>query len=51
MHVCVCVGLRVSVIECVCVYVQLNLRTKDTLGMGVLSFLQRLSLSRRFTVL
>ena len=28
--------------------VQLNLRTKDTLGMGLLSFVRRLSLSRRF---
>ena len=30
--------------------IQLNLRTKDTLGTGLLSFLRRLSLSRRFTV-
>ena len=29
---------------------QSNLRTKDTLGMGLLSFLWRLSLSRRFAV-
>ena len=28
--------------------IQWNLRTKDTLGTGVLSFVQRLSLSRRF---
>jgi len=32
-------------------WVQLNLRTKDTLGTGLLSFLQRLSLFWRFAVL
>ena len=30
-------------------YVQSNLRRKDTLGAGLLSFVRRLSLSRRFT--
>ena len=33
--------------DCVCV--QSNLRRKDTLGAGLLSFVRRLSLSRRFT--
>ena len=32
------------------IYIQSNLRTKDTLGTGLLSFLRRLSLSRRFTM-
>ena len=32
------------------IHVQLNLRTKDTLGTGLLSFLRRLSLSQRFIV-
>ena len=30
-------------------YMQSNLRRKDTLGAGLLSFVRRLSLSRRFT--
>ena len=30
--------------------IQSSLRTKDTLGMGLLSFAQRLSLSRRFMI-
>ena len=32
------------------IHVQLNLRTKDTLGTDLLSFLRRLSLSQRFIV-
>ena len=43
-----CLSLRCNPEMGAKVVVQSNLRTKDTLGTGLLSFVRRLSLSRRF---